>query len=89
MKPPKYFSLGTRLACPLHTRLRQNCSSLKGDLFRWHLIDYCYCNSDNYVENNENYFLHCKLFVNQRNVMLNNIGYLGLDISINNILYGN
>ena len=29
-----------------------------------------------------------KLFVNQRNVMLNNIRDLGLDIS-NNILYGN
>ena len=41
------------------------------------------------MENNEHYFLHCKLFVNQRNVMLNNIRDLGLDISINNILYGN
>ena len=47
------------------------------------------CNCNNYVENNEHYFLHCKLFVNQRNVMLNNIRDLGLDISINNILYGN
>ena len=45
--------------------------------------------TDNYVENNEHYFLHCKLFVNQRNIMLNNIRDLGLDISINNILYGN
>jgi hypothetical protein len=35
-----------------------------------------------------NYFLHCKLFVNQRNVMLNNIRALVLDISINNILHG-
>ena len=41
------------------------------------------------MENNEHYFLHCKLFVNQRNVMLNNIRDFGLDISINNILYGN
>ena len=38
--------------------------------------------------NNEHYFLHCKLFIDQRNVMLNNIRDLGLDISINNILYG-
>jgi hypothetical protein len=29
--------------------------------------------------------LQCKLLVNQRNVMLNNIRDLGLDISINNI----
>ena len=43
----------------------------------------------NYVENNEHYFLHCKLFVNQRHVILNNIRDLGLDLSINNILYGN
>ena len=28
-------------------------------------------------------------FVNQRNAMLNNTRDLGLDISINNILYGN
>jgi hypothetical protein len=41
------------------------------------------------MENNEHYLLHCKLFVNQRNVMMNNIRDLGLDISINNILYGN
>jgi hypothetical protein len=41
------------------------------------------------VENNEHYFLHCKLFVDQRYAMLNNIRDLGLDISINNILYGN
>ena len=46
-------------------------------------------NSDDHVENNEHYFLHCKLFVNQRNVMFNNIRDLGLEISINNILYGN
>ena len=45
--------------------------------------------TDNYEENNEHYFLHCKLFVNKRNVMLNNIRDLGLDISINNKLYGN
>ena len=41
------------------------------------------------MENNVHYFLHCKLFVNQRDVMLNNIRDLGLDTSINNILYGN
>ena len=34
VKPPKYFSFGSRLASILHTRLRQNCSSLKCDLFR-------------------------------------------------------
>jgi hypothetical protein len=78
VKPPKYFSFGSRLASILHTRLRQNCSSLKGALFRCNLIDSCYCNCDNYVENNEHYFLHCKLFANQRNVMLNNIRDLGL-----------
>ena len=85
----KYFSFGSHLASTLHTSLRQNCSSLKGDLFRCNLIDSCYCNCDNYVENNDHYFLHCRLFVNQRNVMLNNIRDLGLDISINNILSGN
>jgi hypothetical protein len=40
------------------------------------------------VENNEYYFLHCKLFVHQINVMLNKTRDLGLDRSINNILYG-
>jgi hypothetical protein len=51
VKPPKYFSFGSRLASILHTL--QNCSSLKGDLFRCNLIDSCHCNCDNYVENNE------------------------------------
>jgi len=63
-------------------RLRQNCSSLKGDPFRCIPIDSC-CNCDNYVENDEHYFLHCKLFVYQRNVKLSNIRDLGLDIYIN------
>ena len=81
--------LGSRLASILHTRLRQNCSRLKCDLFRYNLIDFCYFNCDYYVENNEHYFLHCKLFENQRNVMLNDIRDLGLHISINNLLYGN
>ena len=53
VKPPKYFSFGSCLPSILHTRLRQNCSSLKGDLFRCNLIDSCHCNCDNYVENNE------------------------------------
>jgi hypothetical protein len=52
VKPPKYFSFGSCLASILHTRLRQNSSSLKDDLFRCNLIDSCYCNCDNYVENN-------------------------------------
>jgi hypothetical protein len=90
VKPAKYCSLGSRLASILHIRLWQNLSSsLKGDLFRCNVIDSWYCNCDNYVENHEHYFLHSKLFVNQRNVMLNNIRDLGLDISINNILHGN
>ena len=89
VKPPKYCSFASRLPSILHTRLRQICSGLKGDLFRCNLIDSCYCNCDNYVENIEHYFFHCKLFVNQRNVMMNTIRDLGLDISINNILYGN
>jgi hypothetical protein len=89
VKPPKYFSFASRLASILHTRLRQMCSGLKGDLIRCNLIDSCYCNCDNYVENNEHYFFHCKLFVNQRNVMMNTIRDLELDISIYNILYGN
>ena len=50
--------------------------------YRCNLIDSCYCNCDDYVENNEHYFLHCKMFVNKRNVMLNNIRDLGLDKSI-------
>ena len=89
VKPPQYFSFASRLASTLHTRLRQICSGFKGDLSRCNLINSCYCNCANYVENNEHYFLHCKLFVDQRNVMMNNIRDLGLDISINNIFYGN
>ena len=39
LNPPNYVSFGSCLASILHTRLRQNCSSLKGDLFRCNLID--------------------------------------------------
>jgi len=41
------------------------------------------------VEKNVHYFLHFKLFVNQGNVMVNNIRDLDLDTAINYLLHGN
>ena len=61
-KPPLYYSYGNRKANILHTRLRNNCSSLKSDLFRCNLTNDCACECNHYiVENVQHFFLHCNL----------------------------
>ncbi len=89
LKPPAYFSTGTRLASILHTRLRRRCSSLKSDLFRCNLIDTCHCTCGNYIESTEHFFMHCRLYTLHRARLLNGINAIGLTFSIENILFGN
>ena len=50
---------GDRLLSPLHTRMRNNCSKLKCDLFVNHLSETSLCVYCNVPENANHYFFHC------------------------------
>ena len=88
-KPPLYFSCGNRKANILHTRLRNNCSILKSDLYRCNLIDDCSCECNHFtVENVQHYFMNCNMYTMQRAILFSDIAYLGLEPDISVILYG-
>ena len=62
-KPPLYFSTGIIIANILHARLRQKCSSLKCDLFRYNLIAFCNYDCGNYIESVDHFFLKCNIYI--------------------------
>ena len=57
---------GDRLLSPLHTRMRNNCSKLKCDLFVNHLSETSLCVYCNVPENAKHYFFHCTQFTNEQ-----------------------
>ena len=88
-KPPLYFSTGIRIANILHARLRQKCSSLKCDLFRCNLIASCNCDCGNYIESVDHFFLKCNIYTEHVIPLVRGMSNLGVDINIENILFGN
>lgn len=88
-KPPPHFNVGSRLGNILHTRLRRRSSSLKCDLFRCNLIDTCYCDCGKFIESADHYFLVCSLYTAHRNVLFIGMRELDIEITIENILFGN
>ena len=88
-KPPTYYTIGDRKASILHTRLRNRCSSLRGDLFRCNLLDICHCECGNETESVEHYFLHCNRYRVQRIRLLDDILAIGIEPTVKNMLYGN
>ena len=63
---PPHFMHGNRLLSILHTRLRNNCSDLKHDLFINHVSDHDLCFYCNVIENVDHYFFHCNRYRNER-----------------------
>jgi len=48
---PSYYSFGNRRVNIIHTKLRNQCSSLKQDLFRVNLVESSECSCVNPCEN--------------------------------------
>ena len=63
---PPHFMHGNRLLSILHTRLRNNCSDLKHELFINHVSDHDLCFYCNVIENVDHYFFHCNRYRNER-----------------------
>lgn len=80
-KIPSYFLYGDRLVNIHHARLRYNCSSLNADLFRANLISSPSCSCGYQYENAEHYFFHCTKYNVPRDVLLNNLHSVELELN--------
>ena len=67
------LSFGTRKLNVIWTRIRLGCSSLRGQLYRMHIVNDPTCNCGHKFEDAKHYFLECPLYNRQRIVLLNNI----------------
>ena len=74
-KPPNHYYTGRRMMQIYHTRLRTKCSSLNGHLFYKNIIEDPSCLSG-VLEDTNHYLLHCPLYTEHRNKMLNDISIL-------------
>ena len=63
---PNYFLKGERTFVIYHTRIRNYCSNLNGDLFTNHLRDTPDCECGYHVENADHFFFNCPRFYTQR-----------------------
>ena len=63
---PSCFTIGNIHISILHARLRNNCSSLNNDLFRYHIRDNPLCDLCGMVEYTIHYFFHCRKFTIKR-----------------------
>ena len=72
--------------CIPRTRLRTKCSSLNYDIFLRKLTNSPLCRCGN-IENAEHYLLHCHLYRQPGNVMLNSISQL-CHVSVDVLLFG-
>ena len=72
LKVPTYYYCGERIYSVHQTRMRNNCSNLKNDLYQNHLIDNPTCTCGAGPEDTEHYFFKCPLFINHRVALFRN-----------------
>ncbi len=85
---PSYFRIGERSLSVLHSRLRNGCSNLNGDLFRNHLTQdpQCICGHD--YEDADHFLFNCNRFTNQRTQLFRSTRQ-NHPLSANTLLFGN
>jgi hypothetical protein len=86
-KPPEYYNESSRKLNILHTRLRHQCSSLKADLSRIHVINNYKCNCGASFKDAMHCFLECPLYLNKRRPLLSDCDDININIEI--LLFGN
>ena len=79
LAPNKVFSIYNPYGLKLLTRLRLGLSPLRGHKFNHNFIDcfdeICMCGKD--IESTNHFLLHCSLFLNERQVLMNKIRDIG------------
>ena len=85
-KQNNLFYYGKRRSQVIHTRLRNECSSLNHHLFVKNIVpsSLCVCGSQ---ETTYHFLLVCPLFIVQRQLMLNSVAAL-TEVTLRNLLYG-
>ncbi|MCG8049110.1 MAG: reverse transcriptase domain-containing protein [Candidatus Thiodiazotropha endolucinida] len=83
---PKYFYTGNRSLQVLHTRLRTGCSSLNFDLYSKNIVESPLCSCGE-VENADNIFFRCHLYLNHRQELIDNTSHHG-NVTLNTLLNG-
>jgi hypothetical protein len=68
-KIPGHFLVGDRISNILYSRLHNNCSSLKYDLFRCNIIKDSRCVCGYIREDASHFLLNCHLYIKQRTVL--------------------
>ena len=82
--PNKLFFVGKRRFQIIHTRLRNECSSLEHHLFIRNIVDSPLC----VLETNQHYFFECPLYRNERNFFLRSISHFSCLVDLNTLLFG-
>ena len=86
--PPLLYH-GSRNSAIRHAQLSMKYSKLNFDLFSLHVVDSPAYPCGNDCENSNHYFLHCSLFYQARNMMMNEIRKLNMtNISCDLLLHG-
>ena len=67
---PVYYGEGSRKFNILHTRLRHQCSSLKADLTKIHVVDDPKCSCGSPIEDAIHFLSECQLYNNQTDIVI-------------------
>lgn len=84
----KLYSHGQRKFNILHARIRMGCSSLNAHLYNYHVIDSPACECGAPSEDQFHYFLECRKFIVQRDLLITSITAIS-NYTIATLLYGN
>lgn len=82
-----YYYIGKRSNVIHHTRIRNNCSNLNGDLFSNHVRDSPACSCGVGEETATHYFFTCPKYVRSRDILDRELQEFNIDIDV--LLYGN
>jgi hypothetical protein len=83
------YGEGSRKFNILHTRLQHQCSSLKADLIKIHVVHDPKWSCGSPIEDAIHYFLECQLYNNQRISLFNDLINMNIEINIETLLFGN
>jgi hypothetical protein len=88
-KIPAHFLVGDKRHNILYARLRRSCSTLKYDLFRSNIITDSRCAYGFTREDTSYFLLNCRLYIEQKRVLLNFLHHYNFQRDIITLLCGN
>ena len=87
-KMSAHFLVGDRISNILYSTLRNNCSSLKYDLFRYNIIKDSRCVCGYIREGASHFLLNCHLYIEQRTILFHFLHHHNFRRDIRTLLFG-